>query len=60
MEELMEAQDLPESDRNEVRRFAEVLKRRKSKREGKPPPPAPDSMKDCVQAPCYTTGVGFG
>lgn len=56
----MEAQDLPESDRNEVRRFAEVLKRRKSKREGKPPPPAPDSMKDCVQAPCYTTGVGFG
>ena len=46
LEELMEAKDLPEEDRDEVRRFAEVLRRRKDKKEGKKLPPAPEGMKD--------------
>jgi hypothetical protein len=46
LEELMEAKNLPEEDRDEVRRFAEFLQRRKDVREGKTLPPAPDGMRD--------------
>ncbi len=43
---LMEENDLPEEDRDEVRRFAEFLRRRKDKKDGKELPPAPEGMKD--------------
>lgn len=46
MEELMEGKDLPESDRDEVRRFAEFLRRVKDKKAGKELPPAPEGMRD--------------
>lgn len=46
LEELMEAKDLPEGDRDEVRRFAEFLRRRKDRKDGKKLPPAPEGMKD--------------
>lgn len=46
LEELMEARDLPEEDRDEVRRFAEFLQRRKERKLGNPLPPMPDGMKD--------------
>lgn len=46
MERRMEEQDLPESDRDELRRFAEVLRRKKDKRDGKTLPPAPDGTID--------------
>lgn len=55
MEEAMEAKDIPEEDRDEVRRFAEYLRRRKDKREGKPLPPAPDGMREWLlgeDVPC--------
>lgn len=46
MEELMEAAALPEGDRDEIRRFAEFLRRRKDKRDGKELPPAPEGMRE--------------
>ncbi len=46
MEILMEEEDLPEEDRDEVRRFAEVLRRKKDRDDGKELPPAPEGMKD--------------
>lgn len=46
VEELMEAQELPESDRDEIRRFSEFLKRRKDLREGKQLLPPPEGMKE--------------
>ena len=46
LEKLMEDQELPESDRDELRRFAEVLRRRKDRREGKELPPAPEGLRD--------------
>ena len=46
LEERMEAQNVPEEDRDEVRRFAEVLRRCKAKREGQSLPPAPEGMKE--------------
>lgn len=46
VEELMEARDLPEGDRDEVRRFAEFLRRRKDRKEGKELPPAPPGMRE--------------
>ena len=46
LEEEMEAKELPEEDRDEVRRFAEFLQRRKDFRAGKELPPAPKGMKD--------------
>lgn len=43
LEEKMETADLPEGDRDEVRRFAEFLRRKKEFRENgkcvEPPPP---------------------
>ncbi len=36
IEEIMESNDIPESDRDEVRTFQEFLQRRKDKRDGKP------------------------
>lgn len=49
LEELMEAKDLPEGDRDEVRRFAEFLGRRKDKKEGKELPPAPEGMREWLE-----------
>ena len=46
LEEKMEAQDLPESDRDEIRRFAEVLRRKRDRAQGKELPPMPQEMKD--------------
>jgi len=46
VEKEMERKDLPEEDREEVRRFAEFLRRKRDKREGKELPPMPDGMKD--------------
>lgn len=46
LERLMEDKDLPETDRDEVRRFAEFLRRRADFRAGKQLPPAPQGMKD--------------
>jgi hypothetical protein len=46
LEEQMKAQDIPEVDRDEVRRFAEFLKRRKDRTEGKPLEPAPEGMRE--------------
>ena len=45
LEELMESTDLPEEDRDELRRFAEFLGRVKDKREGKELAPAPEGMR---------------
>lgn len=49
IEEKMEAADLPEGDRDEVRRFAEFLQRRKDHREGKDLPPAPEGMREWLE-----------
>jgi hypothetical protein len=46
MEKRMEAQDIPEEDRDEVRRFAEFLQRKKDKKEGKTLPPMTEEMKN--------------
>ncbi len=46
MEESMESANLPEEDRDEVRRFAEVLRRIGDKKQGKTLPPMPDGMKE--------------
>jgi hypothetical protein len=46
LEEKMEARDIPEQDRDEMRRFAEVLRRRKDRREGKTLSPVPPEMID--------------
>ncbi len=46
IEEAMERKDVPESDRDEVRRFSEFLERYKQHKEGKPLGPAPDGMRD--------------
>lgn len=52
VEELMEAQDLPESDRDEVRRFAEFMRwkaqRLKDKAEGKKLRPVPKKWRDYI------------
>lgn len=48
LEQAMEAKDVPEADRDEVRRFSEFLGRVKGKREGKKLPPAPEGMKAWV------------
>lgn len=52
IEEVMEAKDLPESDRDEVRRFAEFLKLRKQRREakarGEEVPPWPQEWADYI------------
>lgn len=44
MEEEMELHDLPEPDRDEVRRFAEYLQRRKDVKDGKEVTPRTDEM----------------
>jgi hypothetical protein len=44
-EGMMEAQDLPEGDRDQVRRFAEFLRRRKARLAGESLPPAPEGMR---------------
>ena len=44
LEKAMEAADLPEEDRDEARRFAELLRRRKERRLGNPLPPMPEGM----------------
>lgn len=46
IEEAMEAQDVPEGDRDEVRRFAEFLRRRQAKQEGRELPPPPEGMRE--------------
>lgn len=46
LEELMEAKDVPEEDRDELRRFAEFLRRRKARRAGEELPPAPEGVRD--------------
>ena len=46
LEQLMERQDLPEEDRDELRRFEEVLRRLKVNKEGGKNPPMPDGMKE--------------
>jgi hypothetical protein len=38
LEEEMEAKGLPESDRDELRRFSEILRRRKGTPKGQPVP----------------------
>lgn len=48
LEELMESKDLPESDRDELRRMAEFIARRKAKKEGKELPPAPKGMLEWI------------
>ena len=42
----MEALALPASEREEVRRLAEFLKRRRAFQEGQPLPPLPEGMRD--------------
>lgn len=49
IEEKMEAADLPEGDRDEVRRFAEFLQRRKDHLAGKDLPPAPEGMREWLE-----------
>lgn len=57
LETLMESQDVPECDRDELRRFAEFLARRSAKKRGEQLPPAPDGMRewlageDCKDSP---------
>ena len=51
LEETMESQDTPESDRDELRRFSEFLRRRKEHKEGKSLPPAPDGMREWLGLP---------
>ncbi len=46
MEKKLEDQQVPEEDRDEVRRLAEFLRRRKAKRNGEELPPAPEGMRD--------------
>ncbi len=46
LEQKMEAENVPEDDRDELRRFEEVLRRRKAKHEGAELPPAPDGMRE--------------
>lgn len=46
IETLMEENDFPEADRDEVRRFSEVLGRIGNTRNGIKNPPAPDGMKE--------------
>jgi hypothetical protein len=52
LEQGMERQDLPEEDRDELRRFAEFLavqKERKAARaRGEVPPPLPDAMRKYI------------
>ena len=45
-EEIMERLDLPEGDRDEIRRFAEVLRRRKDRRDDKELAPPPEGMRE--------------
>lgn len=45
LETLMESQEVDESDRDEVRRFAEFLQRRKDKRDGLAVGPMPNAMR---------------
>lgn len=49
MEEAMEAKGVCEEDRDEVRRFAEVLRRLRDKRAGKTLPPAPKGMREWIE-----------
>lgn len=44
IEESMEAKNIPEFDRDEVRRFAEFLGRLRDHRAGKKLPPSPPGM----------------
>ena len=46
LEEQMEAKDLPEEDRDEVRRFAEFLHRRSQVKRGETPLPVPEGMRE--------------
>lgn len=48
LEQHMERKEIPESDRDELRKFAEVLNRVKSKRDGQKLPPMPAAMKDFI------------
>lgn len=41
----MEQREIHEEDRDEIRRFAEYLARRKAERDGKNLPPLPDEMR---------------
>lgn len=47
-EELMEKHDLPEEDRDEIRKMCEFLQRRKDKKDGKELPPLPEGMKKWI------------
>ena len=46
VEEMMERQELPEANRDEVRKFSEFLGRVRDRREGKELPPMPVVMKE--------------
>ncbi len=46
IEQKMEEKEIPEEDRDEVRRFAEFLQRRKDLKDGKKLTPAPEGMKE--------------
>lgn len=46
LEQEMERKELPESDRDELRRFAQLLARLKDNRDGKELTPAPDGMRE--------------
>ncbi len=45
IEQAMEEKDLPESDRDEIRKFGEFLRRRAAKRKGEPLPPLSPEMR---------------
>ncbi len=49
LEQLMEDRNVPEEDRDEVRRLSEFLQRRKDKKDGKTLPPAPEGMREWLQ-----------
>lgn len=46
LEQEMERKELPEEDRDELRRFAEVLQRRKERAMGNPLLPMPPGMRE--------------
>lgn len=46
IERLMEAKNLPESDRDDVRKFSEFLQWRKDRADGKKVPPLSNDMKN--------------
>lgn len=55
LESLMESKDVPETDRDELRRFAEFLARRKAMKSGETLPPAPEGMREWLGLPSTAT-----